>query len=51
MSKSKKNAKNNSQNNAQNATNNMSYATDQKKGSTTDCKENRSENKNESNCQ
>ena len=51
MSKSKKNTKNNSQNNTQNATNNMNYATDKQSTNATDCKENRSESKNESNCQ
>ena len=39
MSKSKKNTKNNS------------YATDKQSTNATDCKENRSESKNESNCQ
>lgn len=55
MSKSRKNAKNsgsqNKQNSAQNCENNMSYATDKQSGNTADCHDDRSQNKNESNCQ
>lgn len=54
MSKSKKNTKNNSsqkQNDTQNYENNMNYATDKQSGNATDCHDNQSQNKNESNCQ
>ena len=55
MSKSKKNTKNSGSQNKQNSTqsceNNMSYATDKKTGSASDCHHDRSQNKNESNCQ
>ena len=52
MSKSKKNAKNNRTDGTQNAQNNMSYAQDKKNGSdATNCDNNKTENKNETNCQ
>ena len=50
MSKSKKNTSNNQQNNAKDCENNMSYAQDKKSEKTSDCHNDKAQNKSESNC-
>ena len=52
MSKSKKNSKSNRTDSSKSAQNNMSYAQNNKSGAeATDCHDNKTENKNETNCE